>query len=138
MSMEPVEIIAVAFPGSAFNGAVIPELLRLVRSGTITIIDGIFAARDASGVLSWSELQESHPELVGLLERVDGLLSDEDIEAVATDLEPGSSAAILAFEHTWMKPLRDAVVDSGGRLVADLQVPGWAVEEILATVPDQK
>lgn len=137
MSVDPVEIIAVAFPGSAFNGAIIPELLKLVRAGTITIIDGIFATRDADGVLSWSELQGSHPELVGLLDRVDGLLSDEDIEEVAADLEPGSSAAILAFEHTWMKPLRDAVADSGGQLVADVQVPAWAVEEILATVPDE-
>ena len=36
-----------------------------------------------------------------------------------------------------MKPLRDAVAGSGGLLVADIQVPGYVVEEILTTVPDE-
>jgi hypothetical protein len=127
----------VAFPGSTFNGAIIPRLLELVESSTITIVDGVFAMRDAEGVLSWHELQEADPQLVALLDRVDGLLSDEDIADLAGHLDPGSSAAILAFEHTWMKPLRDAVAGSGGVLLADVQIPGFAVEEILTSVPDE-
>lgn len=136
MTLGPVEIIAVAFPGSAFNGAILPELLALVQSSTVTIIDGVFASRDDHGTLAWRELQDVDPQLAGLLDRVDGLLSDEDVADLAAELQPGSSAAILAFEHTWMVPLRKAVLDSGGVLVADLQVPAFAVDEILATVPD--
>jgi hypothetical protein len=137
MTTGPLEIVAVAFPGSQFNGDIIPELLKLVESSTITIVDGVFVTRDTAGVLSWHELAESDPRLVALLDRVDGLMSDEDISEVAAGLEPGSSAAVLAFEHTWMRPLRDAVAASGGLLVADIQVPGSAVETILASVPDQ-
>ena len=137
MNMGPVEIIAVAFPGSAFNGAIIPELLKLVRSSTITIVDGVFVTRDEAGVLSWHELEDSDPELVGLMDRVDGLMAEDDIVDLLADLDPGSSAAVLAYEHTWMKPLRDAVAGSGGLLVADIQVPGYVVEEILTTVPDE-
>lgn len=137
MDTGPIEIIAVAFPGSQFNGAIIPELRKLVQTSTITIVDGVFVTRDADGVLSWSELAGLDPHLVGLLDRVDGLLSDDDIAAIAADLASGSSAAVLAFEHTWMQPLREAVERSGGLLIADLQVSGEAVQEILETVPDE-
>jgi len=137
MTMAPIEIIAVAFPGSRFRGDLIPELVKLVESATITIVDGVFVTRDEAGVLGWHELQEWDSRLAALLDRVDGLMSEEDIDQVAAGLEPGSSAAILAFEHTWMKPLRDAVAAAGGQLIADLQVPGSAVEAILASVPDQ-
>ena len=137
MTTGPIEIIAVAFPGSQFNGDIIPALLKLVESATITVVDGVFVTRDEAGVLSWHELDEADPGLVALLDRVDGLMSDEDIAELAGGLDPGSSAAILAFEHTWMKPLRDAVAASGGLLVADIQVPGSAVEAILTAVPEQ-
>lgn len=140
MTMGPIEIIEVAFPGSAFNGAILPELRALVQAGTITIVDGLFVRKDDAGEVSWYEVAEMADDLGGLgdlFARVDGLLSDEDVAELTAELQPGSSAAILVFEHTWMKPLRDAVVDSGGVLVADIQIPGRVVEEILATVPDE-
>jgi hypothetical protein len=63
-----------------------------------------------------------------------GLISDEDLEEFAVALTPGSSAAVLAFEHTWFKPLRDELVDSGGVLIADIRVPGLVVQEVLDAV----
>lgn len=140
MTMGPIEIIEVAFPGSAFNGAILPELRALVQAGTITIVDGLFVRKDDAGEVSWYEVADMADDLGGLgdlFARVDGLLSDEDVAELTAELQPGSSAAILVFEHSWMKPLRDAVLDSGGVLVADIQVPGRVVEEILATVPDE-
>ena len=66
------------------------------------------------------------------------LISDEDAEAFAAQLEPGSSALAIAFEHTWMKPVRDAVVDSGGVLIADIHVPAEVVDEVLDAVEQAK
>jgi hypothetical protein len=138
MTMAPVEVIVVAFPGSAFNGAVLPELGRLVDTSTITIVDGLFVRKNEVGELTWHELADIDASLSGLLDRVEGLISADDVSELAADLQPGSSAAVLAFEHTWMKPLRDAVGGSGGVLLADIQVPGNVVEEILDTVPDEE
>jgi hypothetical protein len=66
------------------------------------------------------------------MDRLDSLISDEDVAELAADLEPNSSQAILVFEHTWAKPLRDAIVDSGGVLANNFRVPGLVVEELLA------
>ena len=60
------------------------------------------------------------------------MLSDEDIEDLGADLEPNSSAAILLFEHVWATKFRDAVVDSGGELVASIRIPKEVVDEVVA------
>lgn len=140
MAMGPVEVIAVGFPGSRFNGAIIPALQKLVDDGVITIIDGLLATKDESGEIALAELSEADDQsgrLGVLAERIEGLVSDEDVAELTADLEPGSSAAILVFENTWMKPLRDAIVGSSGVLLSNVRVPGFVVEEILATVPDE-
>ena len=62
---------------------------------------------------------------------IDDLVSDEDVTTLAEGLEPNSSAAILIFEHTWAKPLRDAIADSGGVLAAQYRVPGLAIDQLL-------
>ena len=74
--------------------------------------------------------------MVGLLDRCDGLLADEDVTVLTEELGPNSSAAILVFEHTWMKPIRDAVVESGGVLAANFRVPGAVVHDVLASMAE--
>ena len=55
-------------------------------------------------------------QLANVMNQLDSLISDEDVMECADGLEPNSSEAILVFEHTWAKPLRDAIVNSGGVL----------------------
>lgn len=66
----------------------------------------------------------------------DGLISDEDVLELTASVAPNSSAAILAFEQTWVKPLRDAIVAVGGELVQDLGFPGSVADEVLAAVAE--
>jgi hypothetical protein len=40
------------------------------------------------------------------------------------------------FEHTWAKGFRDAVVASGGVLLADIRVPGFVVEEVMEAIEE--
>ncbi len=136
MALGPVEVLVFSFPGSQFNGAIIPELERLTSNGTITVIDGVFVTRDDAGDIAFvefEELGENHDaaRLAGVLDQIESLISDEDIEELAADLAPGDSEAILVFEHTWAKPFRDAILDSGGVLTGEMRLPGLAVDELL-------
>jgi len=142
MALGPIEIVVIGFPGNQFSGLIVPELERLVEAGTVTIVDGLLAIKEDDGSTSIIELSEvgGDSEAAGLaavLDHVEGLISDEDAEAFTSQLEPGTSAAILAFEHSWMKPIRDAVVESGGVLLDSVRIPGAVIEEILATVPHE-
>ena len=62
-----------------------------------------------------------------------GLLAEEDLEAAAAVLEPGSSALLLVWENTWAAPLATAIRESGGQLVASGRIP---VNAILAALDD--
>ncbi len=139
MTLAPVEIVVIGFPENRFTGAILPELATLVNSGTISIIDGLFVSVDREGVPTYVELDELAPDsevgaLISILDRVDGLLSDDDVTSLVDALDPNSSAAVLVFEHSWVKPLRDAVVDSGGMLVDTIRIPGSVVSEVKAAL----
>ncbi|MBV1894453.1 MAG: hypothetical protein KUG57_10425 [Ilumatobacteraceae bacterium] len=136
MALGPIEVLVVGFPGNQFNGEIIPELERLVESDTISLVDGMLLQKEADGEVVFAEFEElgSNPDaarLAALMNQVESLISDEDVYELAEGLEPNSSAAILVFEHTWFKPLRDNILDSNGVLVANFRVPGLVVEEVL-------
>jgi hypothetical protein len=135
--LGPVELLFVEFPGNQFTGEIIPALSELIDQGTIRVIDLVFVAKDGDGNAVGIELEdlpsESMDAFSALVEElVESLISEEDVEDLAEALEPNSSAAIMVFEHTWAIPFRDALVNSGGQLVARLPITEEALAEIAA------
>jgi uncharacterized membrane protein len=140
-TVGPVEILAVAFPGSRFKGEIVPALKELVDAGTINILDLVFVAKDTDGTvgaLELSQLSESEAEAYGGLgvteDDLDGLINDEDLELAAELLEPGDSAAILVWEDRWAIKVTQAIRNAGGRLLALDRVPQEALEEVLDAI----
>jgi uncharacterized membrane protein len=141
--LAPIEIVTIAFPGNQFNGRILPELEALVAEESITIVDGVFVSVDTDGDISYAEFDElggneAAASVGRLVQSLDDLISDDDVAELASDLEPNSSAVILVFEHTWVKPLRDAVVGSQGVLLESVRVPGAVVDEVLAAVSESR
>jgi hypothetical protein len=133
----------VGFPGSQFTGGILPELERLADNGTITIVDAMVLVKNEDESLDFFEIGQipedaSMAALMGLIDEGNGLISEEDLEEFADALEPGDSAALIAFEHTWFKPLRDEILDSGGVLLANIRIPGLVVEEVLAAIAEDE
>ncbi|MCV2393319.1 DUF6325 family protein [Actinotalea sp. M2MS4P-6] len=136
MALGPIEVLEIAFPGNHFNGQILPELQRLVDTDVISVIDGIFVLKDEAGEVTFLEFDqldanEDAARLAAVVDHLDDLISDEDVETLAEGLAPDSSAAILVIEHTWAKAFRDAILDSGGMLVANVRIPGLVVDEVL-------
>jgi len=139
MGLGPIELLVLGFPGNQFTGGILPQIEALVDDGVITIVDALIVHKDDNGVLDVVEIDqvdtsEDVAALSRFLDEGNGLISEEDVEDLTDALPPGSSAAALAFEHTWFKPLRDELVDSGGILLADLRIPGMVVDEVLAAI----
>ena len=135
MDIGPVEILVVGFPGNQFTGEIAPALGELVESGLIRVIDVVFVTKDAKGDVVGIELSDLDEATIAAfnphVQAPSGLVSDEDIEDIAADLEPESSAAILLFEHVWATKFRDAVIGSGGELVASIRIPKEVVDEVV-------
>jgi len=137
MSLGPIEVVVLGFPGNRFTGEIRPRIVDLVQRDIVTVIDALFITKDEDGKVGFLELEQlvDDPEVAalgGLLSSRLDLLASEDATELATELEPGSSALALVFEHRWMVPVREAIVESGGLLLADLHIPPDVVECVLA------
>jgi hypothetical protein len=123
----PVEYMVVGFPGNKFRGEIAPALADLVEAGTIRIIDLTFVGKDADGNVLALELNDLDPdvqEAFGSVEHeVGGLFNEEDLEAVAEQLEPNSSAALLVWEDVWAARFANAVRDADGVLLDIQRIP---------------
>jgi hypothetical protein len=123
----PVEYIVVGFPGNEFKGEIAPALGDLVEAGTIRIIDIAFAGKNENGDVIAFELSDLDSDVQSALEELGaeptGLFSEEDLVAVAETLDPNSSAAVLAWENVWAKPVAAAIRDAGGELYDYDRVP---------------
>jgi hypothetical protein len=137
MTLGPVEYIVVGFPGNQFTGAIAPELMALVDSGTVRILDLIFIGKDAEGSVLSFEIDEleARAGFAGLDADVGGLISPEDIEYVAGSLEPNSSAALLIWEDVWAAPFAEAVRQSKGVLLEGARIPHELIAPTLADLP---
>ena len=134
MTIGPVEYMVVAFPGNEFNGAIAPELAKLVDDGTIRILDLVFITKDADGDFAAIEFDE-HDGLSAFASidgEIGGVISHEDVEHAAEALEPNSSAALLVWEDTWATPFVEAIRASGGVLVEGARIPHDLIEPVLA------
>ena len=49
MSLGPIEMLVVKFPGNRFSGEIIPALAELVENGTVRIVDLLFAVKNKQG-----------------------------------------------------------------------------------------
>ena len=134
-SLGPVDYIVVEFPAGAsnFTGEMANELLKLVDSKTIRVIDVLILSKDEDGTIDAIELSDI-PEL-GELERVEAqlaeLLAAEDVEHLAAAMEPGSTAGVLIWENLWAAPFASAARRSGGQLIATGRIP---IQAIIASI----
>jgi hypothetical protein len=135
MSIGPVELLVLKFPGNQFTGEVGPALKELVDSGTIRIIDLLFAITDPQGNIAVVELSDLDSAAKGEFDPVvtdqTDLLTHDDARTLAAGLGPDSSGAIMLFENTWATKFRDAVLGAGGELVLSERIPKAAVDAMV-------
>jgi len=133
--LGPVDYIVVEFPAGAskFTGEMVKELLALVDSGTVRVIDVLILTKDADGSVEATELADI--DELGPLQAVEAqlaeLLAADDVEHLAAAMEPGSTAGVLIWENLWAAPFASAARRSGGQLIADGRIP---IQAIIASI----
>ena len=144
--LGPVDYLVVEFPAGAsnFTGEMATELLALIDSGTIRVIDIVILTKDANGTVEAMELSDVGElgELQALEAELAELLAADDIMHLAAAMEPNSTAGVLIWENLWAARFASAARRSGGQLIAIGRIPIQAIiasieaENALATVGD--
>lgn len=137
MTLGPIQMMVIAFPESRITGEIRPRVEELVKQGMVRLVDVLLVQKADDGSVEVTELDETDDEIKALggdLAQQLDLVSAEDAEEMAADLQPGASGLILVLEHAWMKPLDDAITDSGGTVVVNINVPHEVVDEVMTAV----
>ena len=133
MTIGPVEFILIAFPGNNFNGEIAPALADLVDTNTVRIIDLVFVKKDAVGDLLIFEFddQEETIAFAAIDGDADGFLNDEDIAMAVESMPLESAALLIVWEDLWAAKFADAVLASGGVVLAGERIPHDFVVEVM-------
>ncbi|MBD8022910.1 DUF6325 family protein [Microbacterium gallinarum] len=132
----PIEFYAIGFDGDKPGPGILQAVDDLVATGTINVLDLVFATRSPEGELTVMELSDTTDD--GGVPALDlaGLAGMEDIEALAEQVPPGTSAAILVVELLWAKAFAAALYDAGGAVIAREGIPAPVVNAFLAENAD--
>lgn len=130
----PIDYIIVGFVGNKFDGSILTAIGEAIDNGTIALValSGIIKNEDGS-VVSLDISNTEDPLLADFTQKhpVDNrLVTQDDIDEVAELLEPNTAAGFLVVEQLWAKPLKAAIVNAGGFLVAEGRIHPDAANEL--------
>lgn len=136
MTLGPLEYTVIGFEGNRFNGEIAKEISAVIDSGVIALVDLVFVTKDIDGNATSLELDNKDDPrfagFAGMLEGLTGLLTEEDVDKVAAELDTNTSALVIMFEHRWAVRLKEAMVAAGGFLVARETIQPEALEMLEA------
>lgn len=130
----PIDFVVVGFDGNKFDGSILGALGDAVDSGVIDLLALAVVMKDEAGDVTKVAIADAGDEYIVAYSEDhqlnDELLDQEDIDEVADLLEPNTAAGIMVIEHLWAKPLKKAIFDAGGYLIADGRIHPDAAEEL--------
>jgi hypothetical protein len=133
--LGPVDYAVVEFPAGRenFTGEMAQELVNLVESGTIRLLDLLIVSKDEDGSFEAFEVDDLDEvdELRVLETEIAEILAAEDVAHLAEAAEPGSTVGVIVYENRWAAPFASAARRSGGQLVASGRIP---IQAILASL----
>ena len=129
----PVEFVAIAFPEERVPDAVKIAIADLLGSDVVRLLDLTVVRKGLGGEIDVVEVEDLGDELDITETQLgsSGLAGQEDIDDVAANLEPGTSALVLIVEHTWAREFVGAVRGAGAAVIAQERIPAEVVNEIV-------
>jgi len=130
----PIDYIVVGFDGPKFDGSILKAIGDAVENGTIGVLAlSVLAKDDAGNVAEVNIADTGDGYLVELTEKHSldpSLITEEDITEVGDLLPENTAAGLLIIEHLWAKPLKEAIINANGTLIAEGRIHPDAADEL--------
>jgi Family of unknown function (DUF6325) len=132
----PVELFVIRFPQERIPESFRSSVLGVLAGGAVTLLDLMVIHHTDQGLeLLELEMLGDEVDLTTVELPAQGLIGNEDLEALAEQLEVGTTALVLAIEHTWARSVVAAVRESGAEVIATERIPADVVNEVVALAP---
>jgi hypothetical protein len=132
----PIDYIIVGFTGLKFDGSILKAIGDAVDAGTIRLLalSAIAKQKDGDVVeLNIADVGDGYLVEFGEKHQVTNeLITEDDRDEVGELLEEDTAAGLFIVEHLWALPIKKAIADSGGFLIADGRIHPEAAEELEA------
>jgi hypothetical protein len=130
----PIDFVLIEFSADRLTGGAAQALLDLVDKGIVTLYDVLVVGKADDGTAYAVDLADDVEHVGGFADLAwvrSGLLTDDDMEAAASAMEPGTLAVLIVYENTWAVPFVAAARESGGELIAGARIPAQDVMDAL-------
>ncbi len=132
--LGPIDYIIVGFEGNKFNGSILRALGDAIDNGTIALVALALISKNDKGTVSTIDVANTGDDYaVNFVEKYkpgSEKVDKDDIQEMADLLENNTSAGLLVIEQLWAKPLKKAIIDANGVLVAEGRIHPDAAEEL--------
>jgi hypothetical protein len=130
----PIDYFVIGFEGPRFDGSIMSELEHALDEGVIALVALMVLYKNKDGEIQQLDAHESGDRrILHIAERFNQdaqLIDDDDLAEVAEILPTDTAAAVIVIEHLWAKPLKRAIMESGGQLVAEGRIHPEAEREL--------
>lgn len=145
--LGPLQLLVVGFDEDKYARDIVLELKKLRQARTIRLFDLLYLFKHEDGSLDSKEVSdlasEEQREFGNVIKSLLGLaaqnvehigaqevanvlntadsqfgISESELKGIADQLPNGSSAILVIFEHVWARAVKAAMIQSGGKLVA--------------------
>jgi len=135
MTYGALNFLALEFDTDKLKGEILPELLDLIEKKIVRVIDLIIIEKGEDGTYEALEVEQLAPDLLAVFDPLDfeisGLIQVEDIEMIAADMNPNTTAGLLLVENLWAIKFGEAVLRAEGRVLMHERIPFEVVNETL-------
>ena len=136
MTVGPIDFLALEFPGNKFDGSILTSILELVQARVVRVIDMVVIVKGENGEVIVRELKELDSDTVRILDplevEVTSMISRNDIDSIAAQLNNNSTAGLLLFENLWAVKTKQAMLAANARVLMFERIPHEVVEANLA------
>lgn len=130
----PIDYIIVGFEGNKFDGSILKALGDAIDQGIIDLVALCAISKDNDGnvlTLNIAEMGDtSYVEFAEKHKPDQGDISQDDIDEMSDLLENNTTAGLLVIEQLWAKPLKKALIDANGVLIAEGRIHPDAAAEL--------
>jgi hypothetical protein len=123
----------VGFKSPQFDGSILKAVGEAVDKGVIGLVALTVVAKDKKGEVTDAGIVDDGNELVAFANKYKAdskVITKDDIEEVGSLLENDSAAGLLIVEQLWAKPLKQAILNANGFLIAEGRIHPEAAMDI--------
>jgi hypothetical protein len=130
----PIDYIIVGFEGNKFDGSILKAIGDAIDKDIIGLVALVFVQKDAQGKVTTMDAADygdtTLTEFTAKYKSDSSLVTRDDINEMAELVKPDTAIGMLVIEHLWAIPLKEALMNANGSLVAEGRIHPAAAAEL--------